>query len=52
MNMAQYRIDFDMEIYTNFLKFAKFLGENRSMQFLVPAEGINFIGMMILESKQ
>ena len=42
----------DMEIYTNFLKYAKFLGENKSMQFMVPCEGNNIIGMMVLESKQ
>lgn len=52
MNISQFRIDFDMEIYTNILKYAKFLGENFSMQFLIPCEGNNIIAMLVLENKQ
>jgi hypothetical protein len=48
MNISKFRIDFDMELFSNFIKFAKFIGENRSMQFLIPCEGQNITGMMIL----
>lgn len=48
MNIIKFRIDFDMELYTNFIKYAKFIGENRSMQFFIPCEGQNITGMMIL----
>ena len=48
MNITKFRVDFDMELYTNFIKFAKFIGENKSMQFLIPCQAQNITAMMIL----
>lgn len=38
MNIMKFQIDFDMEIYTNFLKYAKFFGDTKTMQFLIPSK--------------
>lgn len=52
MNILKFQIDFDMEIYSNFLKFTKFSGDSCCMHFIVPMQGKCLSFIAIFESKE
>lgn len=38
LDIIRFEILFDMEIYSNFTKYAKFMGENKMLVFLLPCK--------------
>lgn len=48
MNIMKFQIDFDMEIYTNFLQYSKFMGDSCSMHFLLPCQSQVLTVMLVL----
>ena len=51
MDITNMQIDFDMEIYSNFLNYARFVGDTHSMHFWLPTGSKTLRAMMVLESK-
>lgn len=52
MNIISYQINFDMEIYTNFLNYARFVGDCHAMHFWLPTESKTLRAMIVVESKE
>lgn len=52
MNIMKFQIDFDMELYTNFLNYCKFMGDTKSAYFLLPSQSRLITVMLVFESKQ
>lgn len=48
MNIANFQIDFDMELFTNFLSYTKWLGDTKSLHFVIPCHGEKIMAVLVL----